>query len=49
MWVKALNGNVFEVPDILAPGLVVQGHSTFATEAGARGKSEARKPPVKRK
>lgn len=49
MWIKALNGNVFEVPETLVAGLVEQGHKPFATEAAARGQQEPRRAPVKRK
>ena len=48
MWVRALNGNVIEVPEDLVPGLVAQGHKAFPTEAEARG-VEPRRAPVKRK
>lgn len=44
-WIKALNGNVFEVPDTLEDTLVAQGHEAFASEGEAReGKRHAAKP-----
>lgn len=44
MWIKAMNGNVFEaVSDELAEGLVKQGHAAFKTEAEAR-KAKTPKP-----
>ena len=49
MWVRALNGVVLEVSDIIAADLVEQGHKSFLTEAEARGLPEPRKAPAKRK
>ncbi len=46
MWIKALNGNVLEVPDDLVPSLVEQGHEAFTSESEARG---VKPPPVKPK
>lgn len=37
MWVRAKNGNVFDVPERLAAALVAQGHQAFGREAEARG------------
>lgn len=44
VWIKALNGNVLDVPDSLADSLVAQGHEAFDTEDEARGKSAKPKP-----
>lgn len=37
-WIKAKNGNVIDVPEVLVAGLVAQGHEAFDTEDEARGK-----------
>lgn len=37
-WIKAKNGNVIDVPEAIAVGLVAQGHEAFDTEDEARGK-----------
>lgn len=39
-WVKALNGNVLDLPDDLADILVAQGHEVFEVEA-RKGKPDA--------
>lgn len=40
VWIKALNGNVVDVPKEFVDGLVAQGHEAFDTEDEARGKQK---------
>lgn len=44
-WIKAKNGNVFDVPEALVAGLVAQGHEAFESDPREKGAKPKRWAP----